>query len=29
MINEITDACGQYIANMLMEKLSEDEMGSP
>jgi hypothetical protein len=29
MLDEITDACGQYIANVLMEKLSEDEMGSP
>jgi hypothetical protein len=29
MMDEITDACGQYIANMLVEKLSEDEMGTP
>jgi hypothetical protein len=26
MMDEFTDACGQYIANMLMENLSEDEM---
>jgi hypothetical protein len=29
MMDEITDACGQYTANMLMEKLSENEMGTP